>query len=127
MPPNFFNFMTPVCDSSSGLIFATHFCDSRSRLAFVTPFHDSNLRPPFATHCFATNLSCDSTTERRTVFTPQRHLPRIQTLTLIKTNNSILRNHPHCLASPSSCYPPPCPPPLVDLCLLTLPLAHPLL
>ena len=57
------------------------------------------------------------------MYTPQGHLPRIPTLTLIK----ILRNYLYCLAPSSSYYPPPCPPPLVDLCLLTPPLAYPML
>ena len=34
------------------------------------------------THCFVTNPSCNSTTDRRTVSTPQRHLPSVPTLTL---------------------------------------------
>ena len=108
--PRFFYFH----NSYSQLLFATHFRDSILKLPFVTPF---------ATHCFATNLSCDSTTDGRTVSTPQHHLPIIPTLTLKTFLGTIL----YSLASPSSYYPPPCPPPLVDLCLLTLPLAHPLL
>ena len=101
----------------------THLHDSLSRLPFATPFHDSRLPPLFAIRCFATNPLCDSTTDGRTVSTPQCHLPSIPTLTL----TIFLRNFLYCLASPSSYYPPPCPPPPVDLCLLTLPLAHPLL
>ena len=55
--------------------------------------------------------------------TPQRHVPSVPTLTQIKKIWNLL----YCLASTSSYCPPPCPPPLVALCLLTLPLAHPLL
>ena len=64
MPPNFY-FAAP----SSQLTFATSFCNSC-------------LRPPFATHCFATNPSCESTTDRQTVSTPHHHLPSVPTLTL---------------------------------------------
>ena len=55
--------------------------------------------------------------------TPQLPLPSIPTLTL----TIFFRNYLYCLAPPSSYYPPPCPPPLVDLCLLTPPLSYPLL
>ena len=57
--------------------------------------------------------------------TPQRHLPSIPTLTL--KNNFFgtfsLAWPPHLATSHHHV----CPPPLVSLCLLTLPLAHPLL
>ena len=53
--------------------------------------------------------------------TPQHHLSCALTLTLIIKNLNLL----YCMASTSSYCPPPCPPPLVALCLLTLPLAHP--
>ena len=56
--------------------------------------------------------------------TPQHHLPSVLTLTLLVNN---FWNLLYCLASTSSYYPPPCPPPLVALCLLTLPLAYSLL
>ena len=60
--------------------------------------------------------------------TPQRHLPSIPTITLIKKYKykkiwNLLRG----LASTPSYCPPSCPPPVVALCLLTLPLAHHLL
>ena len=105
-PPNFLFFMTHL------------------RLTLTTPFHDSHSQLPFVTCCFAPTPSCDPTTDGRTVSTPQRHLPSVPTLTLITNFFWYLL---YCLAPPSSFYPPPCPPPLVDLCLLTLPLAHPLL
>ena len=81
-------FTTHFRDSSSRLIFTTHFCDSSSRLTFTTQVRDSHLRPPFMTHCFATNLSCDSTIDRWAVSTTQHHLPRIPTLTLPKTKKT---------------------------------------
>ena len=102
-------------------IFVTHLRDPILQLPLATPIRDSSLRPPFTTCCFATP-SCDPTTDRRTVSTPQRHLPSVPTLTLKKFWNLV-----YCLAFTSSYCPPPCPPPLVALCLLTLPLAHPLL
>ena len=88
----------------------------------MTPFRNSCSQLPFATRCFATTLSCNPTTDGRTVPTPQCHLPSIPTLTLKKFCSLL-----YCLASTSSYCPPPCPPPLVALCLLTLPLAHQLL
>ena len=103
----------------------THFHDSHSRLTFATHFHDSLSLPPFMTHCFATNLSCDSTTDGWTVSTLQHHLPGCSNPNPNK--RIFLRNYLYCLASPSSYYPPPCLPPLVDLCLLTPPLAYTLL
>ena len=92
------HFMTHICDSH----FATHFAhDSHSRLTFATHVHDfthdSHLRLTFMTHIrdscshsqsqlavSVTSPSCDSTTDRQTVPTPQHHLPTIPTLTLIK-------------------------------------------
>ena len=63
----------------------------------ATPLHDSRSRPHsrllFATPNCAPNRdslflsrlpSCDSTTDGRTVLTPQRHLPSVPTLTLLK-------------------------------------------
>ena len=73
---------------------------------------------------FMTTLSCDPTTDRWTVSTPQRHLLSIPTLTLTKI---CFWNLLYSLASISSYCPPSCSPPLVALCLLTLPLAHHLL
>ena len=118
--PRFFIFATPFCDSHSRPHYAT---------PLVTPIRDSRSRlpiaPPTATHYFLSQLpSCDSTTDRRTVSTPQRHLPSVPTLTLLKT--FFLEPSPG-LASNSSYYPPSCPPPLVALGLLTHPLAHYLL
>ena len=81
------------------------------------------IAPPTATRYFCCDFpSCDSTTDGRTVLTPQCHLPSVPTLTLIKNWNLLPG-----LASTSSYYPPSCPPPLVALCLLTHPLAHYLL
>ena len=81
----------------SRLTFATHFRDSRSRphsrLHFTTRVRDHTrdsrsrlpIALPTATRYFLSRLpSCDSTTDRRTVLTPQRHLPSVPTLTLIK-------------------------------------------
>ena len=79
--------------------------------ALVTPIRDSRSRLMTATHdcdphlqltVFTTPSSYDSTTDRQTVCLP-------------------------CLASTPSYCTPSCPPPLVALCLLTLPLAHHLL
>ena len=107
-----------------------------SRLLFVTPFHDStrdsHSRLTFATPIcnslfFMTTPSCDPTPDGRTVSTPQHHLPIVPALTLIKYIYIYIWNHFSSLASTSSYFPPSCPPPLVALCLLTLPLAHPLL
>ena len=50
----------------------------------MTPIRNSRLRPTFTTHCFMTTLSCDPTTDGRTVSTPQRHLHSVPTLTLIQ-------------------------------------------
>ena len=127
-------------DSHSRLAFHDSTRDSLSRLTFATPLatpiRDSHLRLhsrlTFTTPHRAPNrhllffrnfLSCDSTTDRRTVLTPQHHLPSIPTLTLVKTFWNLLPG----LASIPSYYPPSCPPPLVALCLLTCPLAHYLL
>ena len=54
--------------------------------------------------------------------TPQHHLPSVPTLTI-----NLFWNLLSSLTSTSSYCPPSCPPPLVALCLLTLPLAHHLL
>ena len=80
-----------TCDSisrlHSRLLFATHVrdstSDSRSRLTFATPDHDSRLRPQSRLTISVTSPSRDSTTDGRTVLTPQRHLPSVPTLTLI--------------------------------------------
>ena len=139
--PNFANpYLTQFSSISGGNCirhsrphFATHipdhvsrpmFHDSRSRLPFATPISDSRPRlpiaPPTATHYFLSRLpSCDSTTDGRTVLTPQRHLPSVPTLTLTKKFWNLLPG----LASPSSYYPSSCPPPLMALCLLTHPLS----
>ena len=102
--PNFLfsrpHFTTPLTthihDSHSRLhlrlTFATHVrnstSDSHSRLMFATPLathiRDSRSRPQSRLAVSATSLSCNSTTDRRTVSTPQRHLPSVPTLTLIK-------------------------------------------
>ena len=138
-------FATPLRDSHSRLIFTTHISrltfathvrgsHSRlhSRLTLVTRIRDSTrdsrsrlpIAPPTATRYFLSRLpSCDSTTDGRTVLTPQRHLPSFPTLTLNKKIWNLLP----CLASTSSYYPPSCPPPLVALCPLRHPLAHYLL
>ena len=93
-------FATPFRDSHSRPTFATHIRDSFLRLTFATtlatPLHDSRSRPhsrlSFATPDRAPNRdslflsrlpSCDSTTDGRTVLTPQRHLPSVPTLTLL--------------------------------------------
>ena len=89
--------------------------DSRSRLPIT---------PPSVTRYSLSRLPlCDFPCEGQTVLTPQRHLPSIPTLTLLIKNLNFLPG----LASTPSYYPPSCPPPLVALCLLTLPLAHYLL
>ena len=112
---------THIRNSRSQLIFVTHISRLHSRLPFATPVCDSNRnyhsRLLFAT-VFATSPLCDSTTDRRTVLTPQRHLPNVPTLTL--NNWNLLPG----LAPTYSYCPPSCPPPLVALCLLSLPLAH---
>ena len=153
-PPNFFIFVTHICDSLSRLPFATPFRDPHSRPTFATHFrdsflathvrdshsrlpfmtrvrdhtHDSRSRlpivPPTATRYFLSRLpSCDSTTDGRTVLTPQRHLPSVPTLTLLKKIWNLLPG----LASTTSYHPPSCPPPPppVALCPLTHPLAQP--
>ena len=92
-------FVTHIHDPISRLTFATHFRDSRlrphSRLHFTTRVcdhtRDSRSRLPIAlptaTRYFLSRLpSCDPTTDGRTVLTPQRHLPSVPTLTLIKKN-----------------------------------------
>ena len=86
-------FTTPISDSRSRLPFATrvrdYTSDSHSRLAFATtlatPVRDSRSRPQMRLAIFLSRPpSCDSTTDGRTVLTPQRHLPSVPTLTLIK-------------------------------------------
>ena len=104
-------------------MFATHVSRLHSRLTFATRVRDSTqdstrdsrlrlpIMPPTATRYFFRDFpSCDSTTDGRTVLTPQRHLPNVPTLTLIKIWNLLPG-----LASTSSYYPPSCPPPLVAL------------
>ena len=112
--PNFLfsrpHFATPIRDQHSRPHFAAHIRDPISRLTFATPFRDSRLRLhsrlhfttrvcdhtrdsrsrlpialPTATLHFLSRLPlCDSTTDGRTVLTPQRHLPSVPTLTLLK-------------------------------------------
>ena len=103
--------------------FATHIHDPISRLPFVTWNRESRMWVANVTRYFLSRLpSCDSTTDGRTVLTPQCHLPSIPTLTLKKIWNLLPG-----LASTSTYYPPSCPPPPVALCPLTRPLAqHPL-
>ena len=69
-------------DSRPRLTLATHISDSRSRLhsrlTFATPD-----RAPNCNLLFLSQLpSCDSTTDRRSVLAPQRHLTSLPTLTL---------------------------------------------
>ena len=94
-----------------------HTRDSRSRLPIALPT---------ATRYFLSRLpSCDSTTDGRTVITPQRHLPSVPTLTLIK--KTIFWNLLPGWPSTTSSHPPSCPHPPVALCPLTHLLApHPL-
>ena len=84
-------------DSLSRLPFATPFRNPHSRLTFTTPFsrltfattlathvRDSRSRPTPRFAIFLSRLpSCNSTTDGRTVLTPQRHLPSVPTLTLL--------------------------------------------
>ena len=124
------------------LVFATHLRNSPSRPTFATPFSRLTFVTPLATHIsdsrsrlhsrltfatpdrahnrdslFLSRLpSCDSTTDGRTVLTPQRHLPSVPTQTLILKKIWILLPG---LASTTSYYPPSCPPPPVALCPLT--------
>ena len=131
--PNIFSFR----DSHSQLTFATTLAtplhDSRSRphsrLHFTTRVrdHTRNSRSrlpialPTATPYFLSRLLlCDSTTDGRTVLTPQRHLPSVPTLTLKKFWNLLPG-----LASTTSSHPPSCPHPPVALCPLTRLLALP--
>ena len=94
-------FTTPIRDLISRPPFATLIRDPISRPPFATHFRDSFLTtrirnhtcdsrsrlpiaPPTATCYFLSRLpSCDSTTDRRTVLTPQRHLPSVPTLSLL--------------------------------------------
>ena len=88
---------THIRDSHFTTPLATHIRDSHSqlhqRLPLATCVRDSTrdsrsrlrIAPPTATCYFLSRLPlCDSTTDRRTVLTPQHHLPSIQTLTLLK-------------------------------------------
>ena len=101
----------------------TPFRDSLSRLPLASRVRDSTrdscpqlpLVAPTATRSFLSRLpSYDSTTDGRTVLTPQRHLPSVPTLTL--TNNQKVFFGTFSLAWP---LPSSCPPPLMALCLLT--------
>ena len=106
------HFATTIRDPHSRLTFATPFLrllslDSRLRLHSGLPFttcirdhtRDSHSRlliaPPTATRYFLLRLpSCDSTTDGRTVLTPQRHLPSVPTLTLLYKKIKILEPTP---------------------------------
>ena len=116
------HFAPPICNPHSRLPFATHFCDSRlrlpSRLLFTTRVRDHTrdsrsrlpIALPTATRYFLSRLpSYDSTTDRQTVLTPQRHLPSVPTLTLLlkKPFWNLLPG----LASTTSSHPRSCPPP----------------
>ena len=127
MPPDFFIFATPI----SRPPFATHFRDSFLGTHVCDHTRDSRSRlpiaPPTATRYFLSQLpSCDSTTDRRTVLTPQHHLPSVPTLTLLSKK---IWNLLPGLASTTSYHPPSCPPPPppppVALCPLTRVLAPP--
>ena len=128
MPPIFYfcdpRFTTPLMTHIHDSLFTTPITTPFSRLTFATPLatHISNSRSRlmFAITQFP---SWDSTTDGRTVLTPQCRLPSFPTLTLTKKFWNLLPG----LASTPSYYPPSCPPPLVALCLLTHPLAHYLL
>ena len=128
------HFATHIRDPHSRLTFATHFRDSRSRLHsrlhFTTRVRDHTrdsrsrlpIALPTATRYFLSRLpSCDSTTDGRTVLTPQRHLPSVPTLTLLKKIWNLLPG----LTSTTSSHPPSCPHPPVALCPLTRLLAPP--
>ena len=124
MPPNFSrpHFTTHIRDPH----FVTHISRLHLRLTSATPLvtHISDSNPrihsrlTFATPDRAPNrnslilsrfLLCDSTTDGRTVSTPQRHLPNVPTLTLTNIFWNLLPG----LASTPSYYPPSCPPPLM--------------
>ena len=96
----------PISQLPSRLQFATHICDPHLRLAvfMTTPSCDPPLTDGLCQHPSVITLA----------FQPIPNLNKIW-------------NFLSCLASNSSYCPPPCPPPLMALCLLTLPLAHPLL
>ena len=128
--------MTPFRDSHSRLPFVTHIRDQQfatplathisssntqihSRLMFVTP----DRAPKCDSLFFITNPLCNSTTDGRTVLTPQHHLPSVPTLTLTRTHTHTIWNLFLGLASTPSYYPPSCPPPLMALCLLIPPLS----
>ena len=89
---------TPFRDSHSRLHFATHLRDSISRLPFANPFRDSRSRPHsrllFATPDRAPTRDSRQT-DGRTVLTPQRHLPSVPTLTLIKKFGTYSLACPH--------------------------------
>ena len=89
------------CNSHSRPHFATHIRDHVSRLTFMTHVCDSHLRLPLATHVrdstrdsrsrhqlrlalFVATPVVRLPTDGQTVLTPQRHLPSVPTLTLIK-------------------------------------------
>ena len=86
-------FATHIRDSHSRLIFRNSCLRLHSRLHFTTRVRDHTrdsrsrllIALPTANCYFLSQLpSCDSTTDRRTVLTPQRHLPSVPTLTLLK-------------------------------------------
>ena len=91
-------FATPIRDSHSRLPLVTRVRNSHSReahlrLLFATRIRDHTrdsrsrllIAPLTATRSFLSQLPlCDFTTDGRTVFTPQHHLPSIPTLTLLK-------------------------------------------
>ena len=81
-----------------------HTHDSRSRLPIT---------PPTTTRYFLSRLpSYDSTTDGRTVLTPQRHLPSVPTLTLLKNFGTYSLAWPPPLATTHHhVHPPPPPPP----------------
>ena len=81
-------FYDSTSDSLSRLPFATPLAtpisDSRSRLHSRLTFATSD-RAPNRDSLFLSRLPlCDSTTDGWTVLTPQRHLPSVPTLTLLK-------------------------------------------
>ena len=111
----------PFRDSLSRLPSRESCSQPHSRLSFVTPDRAPNRDSLFLSRL----LSCDSTTDGRTVLTPQRHLPSVPTLTLLIKNF---------FGTYSLAWPPPLatnhhhvhpPPPQVALCPLTRLLAPP--
>ena len=83
--------------------FRDPFRDSHSRPHFATPLathvRDSRLHPQPRLAVSATSPSCDSTTDGWTVLTPQRHLPSVPTLTLIKNFGTFSLAWPPTLAT----------------------------